>query len=69
MLSALTVLAAMLLLRFAIYQPAGLSFSLFNVSPWLYTLPIPVAVLAVGALTTWWTLSKVDPVSIIERRD
>jgi hypothetical protein len=45
-----------------------LRFDLFKITPWLYTLPIPVAVLVVTACTTAWTLSKVDAVSIVERR-
>jgi ABC-type antimicrobial peptide transport system permease subunit len=67
-LSAFLGLAGMLLLRFALFAPLGLTFDLFNLSPWLYTLPIPVAVLAVSAGTAARTLSKVDAVTIIERR-
>jgi ABC-type lipoprotein release transport system permease subunit len=67
-LSAVVALIGMLCLRFGLFAPLGLSFNLFSVTPWLYTLPIPLAVLAVTAGTTAWTLSKVDAVSIIERR-
>jgi len=65
-----TILGLILVLymRFCIFAPLGLVFDLFNISAWLYTLPIPLAVLAVTAGTTAWTLSKLDPVSIIERR-
>jgi ABC-type lipoprotein release transport system permease subunit len=67
-LSALIGLIELLYLRFGVFAPLGLTFNLFNLSPWLYTLPIPVVVLAVTGGTTVWTLSKLDPVSIIERR-
>jgi ABC-type lipoprotein release transport system permease subunit len=67
-LSAIVGMTGLLYLRFAVFAPQGLTFNLFNLSPWLYTLPIPVAVLAVTGGTIARTLSKLDPVSIIERR-
>jgi hypothetical protein len=67
-LSAITGLAVLLVLRTALFAPQGLSFDLLNLSPWLYTLPIPVAVLVVTAATTARTLSKLDAVSVIEGR-
>jgi ABC-type lipoprotein release transport system permease subunit len=67
-LSATVTLSGMLCLRFVIFAPLGLTFNLFHLAPWLYTLPIPVAVLAVTASTTARSLSGLDPVSIVERR-
>jgi ABC-type lipoprotein release transport system permease subunit len=67
-LTAILCLAAILVLRFGVFAPLGLTFNLFNITPWLYTLPIPIAVLAVTTGTTARTLSKLDAVSIIERR-
>ena len=67
-LGAIIILIGMLYLRFGVFGSLGLTFNLFSASPWLYTIPIPVAVLAVTTGTTAWTLSKLDPVSIIERR-
>jgi ABC-type lipoprotein release transport system permease subunit len=67
-LSAVAGLVGMLLLRFALFAPLGLTFDPFNLTPWLYTLPIPVAVLAVTTGTTARTLSNLDAVSVIERR-
>jgi ABC-type lipoprotein release transport system permease subunit len=61
-------LVGMLCLRFVVFTPQGLTFNILNFTPWLYTLPIPVAVLAVTTGTTAWTLSRLDPMSIIERR-
>ena len=51
-----------------IYAPRGLSLNFANVAPWLFTLPIPLAVIAVGAGTIARTLSRLDPVAVIERR-
>jgi ABC-type lipoprotein release transport system permease subunit len=67
-LSAIVGMAGLLYLQFGVFAPLGLTFNLFNLTPWLYTLPIPIAVLAVTGATTAKTLSKLDPVSIIERR-
>jgi ABC-type lipoprotein release transport system permease subunit len=52
----------------SIYAPQGLTLDLFNPVPWLFTLPIPLAVIAVGSGTISRTLSRLDPVSVIERR-
>jgi len=58
----------LLYLQFGVYTPAGLKLNFFNPIPWLYTLPVPVAVLAVSAVTIARMLSRLDPVAIIERR-
>jgi ABC-type antimicrobial peptide transport system permease subunit len=55
-------------LHYEQYAPLGLRLDFFNLTPWLYTLPIPVAVLAASAGTIAWLLSKLDPVALIERR-
>jgi ABC-type lipoprotein release transport system permease subunit len=52
----------------AIYAPRGLSLNFANVAPWLFTFPIPLAVIAVGAGTIARMLSRLDPVAVIERR-
>jgi ABC-type lipoprotein release transport system permease subunit len=51
-----------------IYAPRGLSLDFTNPAPWLFTFPIPLAVVAVGAGTIARALSKLDPVAVIERR-
>jgi hypothetical protein len=66
--SAIMALIGMLTRRFAVFESLGLTIGLFNITPWLYTLPIPLVVLAVTGGTTARTLSRLDPVSIIERR-
>jgi ABC-type lipoprotein release transport system permease subunit len=66
--SVIIILGGMLYLRFGVFASLGLTFNLLNASPWLYTIPIPVTVLAVTTGSTARTLSKLDPVTIIERR-
>jgi len=51
-----------------LYAPKGLSLELLDPAPWLFTLPIPLAVVAASAGVVAWTLSRLDPVSLIERR-
>jgi ABC-type lipoprotein release transport system permease subunit len=51
-----------------VYAPMGLSMNLFSLSPWLFTLPIPLAVIAASVGTIGRMLSRLDPVSLIERR-
>ena len=67
-LTAIVAVAAMMVLRHGVFGPIGLTFDLLNTGPWLYTLPIPIAALGATAGTTARTLSRLDPVSIIERR-
>jgi len=51
-----------------IYGPRGLSLNFLNPVPWLFTLPIPLAVIAASGGMVARTLLKLDTVSIIERR-
>ena len=66
--SAGVCLMGLIALQTLIYAPLGLSLDGSNLSPWLFTLPIPLAVVLVGGGTIARMLSKLDPVSIIERR-
>jgi ABC-type antimicrobial peptide transport system permease subunit len=60
--------AILLCMQQAVYAPVGLGIDFFNPIPWLYTLPVPVAVLAVSAGAIIRALSRLDPVAVIERR-
>ncbi len=60
--------ASMLYFQAQVYTQIGLSLNLYNLWPWLFTLPIPVAVVAASAGTVAWTLSRLDPVAVVERR-
>jgi len=51
-----------------LYTPLGLNLNLINPMPWLFTLPIPLVVVAASTGTIARMLSKLDPVSLIERR-
>jgi ABC-type lipoprotein release transport system permease subunit len=68
-ISVIVGLGGLIFLRFVIFAPLGLSFNLVNITPWLFTLPIPIAVLVVTTGTLARTLYKFDPVAVIERRE
>jgi ABC-type lipoprotein release transport system permease subunit len=51
-----------------VYGPRGLNLAFFSPSPWLFTLPVPLAVVAVSTGTIGRLLSRLDPVSIVEGR-
>jgi len=67
-INALLFLITIVCLQFGIYKPMGLTFNIFKLTPWLYTLPIPIVVLASSSLTNFRMLSKLDPISIVDRR-
>jgi ABC-type lipoprotein release transport system permease subunit len=67
-IGAVLCVAGLLYIQANVYVPKGLSINLYNPWPWLFTLPIPLAVVAASGGTIAWTLSRLDPVSIIERR-
>jgi ABC-type lipoprotein release transport system permease subunit len=66
--SAVLCLMGLFSLQLGVFKPLGLRVDFLNLTPWLFTLPIPVAVLAVSTGTIARTLRKLDPVSIIEKR-
>lgn len=58
----------LLYLHYDVYVPVGFRLDLFDPTPWFYTLPVPVTVLAVSAGAVAWILARLDPVAVIERR-
>lgn len=68
LLSALVCGMGLVGVQFGLYAPRGLNLNFLNPLPWLFTLPIPVAVVAVSGGLVSRTLRKLDPVTIIERR-
>ena len=58
----------LILAQVIIYAPKGMSVDFSNPAPWLFTLPIPLAVVATSVGTVVWMFSRLDTVSIIERR-
>jgi ABC-type lipoprotein release transport system permease subunit len=61
-------ISGVLCLQTYVYTPVGTSVDLANLTPWLFTLPIPLAVIAASASTIGWALKRLDPVAVIERR-
>ena len=51
-----------------VYGPRGLNLDFFSPTPWLLTMPLPLAVALASAGTIAWMLSRLDPVAVIERR-
>jgi ABC-type lipoprotein release transport system permease subunit len=68
LLGAGVCIAGLVYMRTRIFAPAGLSLDLLNPAPWLFTLPIPLVIVTVGAGLVAWMLAKLDPVAMIERR-
>lgn len=65
--AAICILGLVLTQNF-IYTPLGLKADFSNILPWLFTLPIPIAVVLVSTATIGRMLNKLDPVAIVERR-
>jgi ABC-type lipoprotein release transport system permease subunit len=51
-----------------ILAPVGMRMDLSNPAPWLFTLPVPLVVVAASVGTVAWALARLDPVAVIERR-
>jgi len=68
LVGAAVCIAGMFYAQATLYTPLGMSLDWTNLAPWLHTLFIPLAVVVASAGTIAWTLSRLDPVSIIERR-
>jgi predicted lysophospholipase L1 biosynthesis ABC-type transport system permease subunit len=68
LIGAVVCVAGLVCAQTAIYGPMGLSLDYFNLVPWLFTLPIPLVVVAVSSSTIGQMLRKLDPVATIERR-
>jgi len=55
------------LLRIGLYEPYGVHFSLANLTPIWFTIPIPLAAIAFAIWNTRRTFNRFDAVAIIER--
>jgi ABC-type antimicrobial peptide transport system permease subunit len=51
-----------------VYSPRSLTIDLFNLTPWLLTMSLPLTVVLISTGTIAWMLSRLDSVSIVERR-
>ena len=52
----------------AVYAPKGISLDLFTPIPWLFSFPVPLVAVATSVGVVGWMFSRLDPVSIVERR-
>jgi ABC-type lipoprotein release transport system permease subunit len=68
LIGAALCLVGLVYVQASVYGPRGLSLDFLNHVPWLFTLPIPLVVVIAGTGTISRMLSRLDPVSIIERR-
>jgi ABC-type lipoprotein release transport system permease subunit len=68
LIGAAVCMAGLAAMHAGVYVPRGLTLNFLNPAPWLFTLPMPLAVVAVSGGLVAWMLSRLDPVSIIERR-
>jgi hypothetical protein len=68
LLGAVVCLAGLVYMQTSVYAPKGLSLDLFSPVPWLFTLPMPLAVVAVSAGLIAQMLTRLDPVAVVERR-
>ena len=51
-----------------VYGPRSLNLDFFNPTPWLLTMSLPLTVVLISTGTIGWMLSRLDSVSIVERR-
>jgi ABC-type lipoprotein release transport system permease subunit len=68
LIGAAACIAGLIYIQVNLYAPKGLSLDFGNLAPWLFTFPIPLAVVVASAGTIAWILSRLDPVAVIERR-
>jgi ABC-type antimicrobial peptide transport system permease subunit len=68
LVAAVIFVAGLVYIQGAVYGPKGLPLDFMNPTPWLFTIPLPLTVIAVSTGLVARVLSKLDPVSVIERR-
>jgi ABC-type lipoprotein release transport system permease subunit len=68
LLSAIVCGLGLAYVQAAVYAPRGLEMNILSPAPWLFTLPLPLAVVAVSTGLVSRMLRKLDPVAIVERR-
>ena len=55
-------------MQVGIFAPKGMTFDLLTPAPWVFTLPMPIAVVTVSTGLIAWMLFRLDPIAVIERR-
>ncbi|MCH8273764.1 MAG: ABC transporter permease [Armatimonadetes bacterium] len=51
-----------------VMDPKAFALNPADPAAYLYTIPVPVAIIAAAALTVWFRFRRFDPISVIERR-
>jgi ABC-type lipoprotein release transport system permease subunit len=67
-LGALLCGIGLICMQTAVFAPKGMTFNVLSPALWAFTLPMPVAVIAVSTGLVARTLRRLDAVSVIERR-
>ncbi len=67
-LGLLVAYSLLLVVRAQLMTPQAFALDPLDRMAFIYTIPIPVAILAAGALTVWSRFRRFDPVSVVERR-
>ncbi|MCP4544652.1 MAG: hypothetical protein GY832_46720, partial [Chloroflexi bacterium] len=68
LVGAVACVLGLVIFQALVYTPRGLNLDFYSLAPWLFTVPIPLAVVLVSGGTIARTLHKLDPVAVIERR-
>ena len=55
-------------MQVTVFAPKGMAINVFSPAPWAFTLPMPLAVVAMSTGLLARMLSKLDPVTIVENR-
>jgi hypothetical protein len=61
-------LVGLVFMQVGLFAPKGMALNFASPAPWASTIPLPLAVIGVSAGLVVRMLSKLDPVSLIERR-
>ncbi len=68
LLGAVICLAGLVAMQIGLFAPKGMALDLASPAPWVSTVPLPLVIIGVSAGLLVWMLSRLDPVTIIERR-
>ncbi len=68
LISAVIYEVGLLLTQAAVFAPKGIPLNTFDPIPWLFSFPVPLTIIVASAGVVARMLSRLDPVSIIERR-
>jgi hypothetical protein len=67
-IGAVVCVAGLVAVQNLVYGPRSLTMDFFNLTPWLLTMSLPLTVVLISTGTIAWMFSRLDSVSIVERR-